>query len=245
MRKYLYISYVLVFLSCHEEVINEYSYDEYMSDGWEAFEYKNWPYGKELFNTGIDQASQNQNIAEAHSGLGWIYLYEANELSPISSNDNLRNALRDSAGMEFEKGQLQGSSNIDLSVWTDVLSGFSYDAVYKSDKFLSEYYNLTFYDPSKLDSMVVYSDLALAKTDTLLSLNPNYVFRYDECLNKNYIRILRAQIYFNLQENTKMFDELNLLTDEYECNSYVNNMPNAIECIALAFSNQCSKLTNP
>ena len=245
MRKYLYISYVLVFLSCHEEVINEYSYDEYMSDGWEAFEYKNWTYGKQLFQTGIDQASTNQNKAEAHSGLGWIYLYEANELSPISDNDSLRNALRVAAGTEFNKGQSEGSSNLDLSVWTDVLSGFSYDAVYKSDKFLSEYYNLTFIDPSKLDSMVLYSDLALAKTDTLLSLNPNYVFRYDECLNKNYLRILRAQIYFNLQENTKMFDELNLLTEEYQCNSSVNNMEDAIQCIASAFSNECSKLTNP
>ena len=57
MRKYLYISYALVFLSCHGEEITEYSYDEYMSDGWEAFEYGEWSTGKDLFQTGIDQAT--------------------------------------------------------------------------------------------------------------------------------------------------------------------------------------------
>ena len=231
-------------ISCHDEVIKEYSYDEYMANAWEAFEFKNWPYGKELFRTGIDQVSITENKAEAFSGLGWIYLYEANELSPVSTYDNLREALRDSASYYFGEAEQEGNSQITLSVWTDVLSGFSYDAVYKSDKFLSEYYNLTFDDPSKLDSMEVYSDLALIKTEELLSLNPDYIFRYDECLNKNYVRILRAQIYFNLKEYDNVYNELNLLSDEYQCDNAINHMEEAIECIAASFSNQCSKLTD-
>ena len=47
--------------------------------------------------------------------------------------------------------------------------------------------------------MVVYSDLALAKTDTLLSLNPNYVFRYDECF-KNVQKFLYSNQFGSLIE---------------------------------------------
>ena len=100
MRKILFIVFTLIIFSCEDisEKIDNYSYTQYMEDGWEAFVYKEWDLGKEIFNIGLLQDSEN--YSEAYSGLGWIYLYEANTM-PGQINEIKRDSLRNLPSFNF------------------------------------------------------------------------------------------------------------------------------------------------
>ena len=91
--------------------------------------------------------------------------------------------------------------------------------------------------------MIENTNYALSLTDELLALNSDYNFypyipldddfEYNLCINKNKIRILRAQLYFKLENYSNVYDELALLTDPYICpNDCPNNMQDAIYCIS-------------
>ena len=77
MKKILFIMLTLIIFSCEDisEKITNYSYLEYMEDGWEAFVYKEWDLGKEIFNIGLLQDSEN--YSEAYCS--YVDFYNKNE----------------------------------------------------------------------------------------------------------------------------------------------------------------------
>ena len=52
-------------------------YNDYMKEGWIAFQESEWDIAIDLFNIGLIQESTD--YSEAYSGLGWTYLYKANK----------------------------------------------------------------------------------------------------------------------------------------------------------------------
>jgi len=229
---------MLIVFSCEDisEQIGNYSYLEYMEKGWEGFVYKDWKYGKEAFNYGLLQDSEN--YSQAYSGLGWIYLFEANFL-PGELNSEYRTSLRDSSSIYFHLAYDEGMSN--EQSWSDVLAGMALLYNYKSDSLLSEYYDNIFIDNSLWDLMIENANDAIDLTDELLVLNQDYDFypytplddfEYNFCINKDYIRVLRSQLFFKIENYDNVYNELSLLTDEYVCpNGTPDNMQDAIYCM--------------
>ncbi len=239
MKKILFIMLTLIIFSCEDisEKITNYSYLEYMEDGWEAFVYKEWDLGKEIFNIGLLQDSEN--YSEAYSGLGWIYLFEANTL-PGQPNKSKRDSLRNLSAINFDLAYSEGLD--ENNSWSNILSGKAFLLNFKSDSLLAEYYNNIFIDNTLWDMMIENANDAISLTDQLLALNSNYNFypyiplddfEYDLCINKNKIRILRSQLYFKLENYSNVYDELSLLTDSFVCpDGTPNNMQEAIYCIS-------------
>ena len=239
MKKILFIVLTLIIFSCEDisEKITNYSYLEYMDDGWEAFVYKEWELGKEIFNVGLMQESDN--YSEAYSGLGWIYLYESN-IMPGDINKGTRDSLRNLSSINFNLAYQEGISN--NIAWSNILSGRAFLYNYKSDSLLSEYYNNIFIDNSLWDLMIENANEAIDLTDELLSINLDFNFypyiplddfEYDLCINKNNIRILRSQLFFKVENYSNVYNELSELTDEYVCpNGIPNNMQDAIYCMS-------------
>jgi|TARA_B100000131_G_scaffold177472_1_gene171267 hypothetical protein len=229
----------LIIFSCEDisEKITNYSYLEYMEDGWEAFVYKEWDLGKEIFNIGLLQDSEN--YSEAYSGLGWIYLFEANTL-PGQPNKSKRDSLRNLSAINFDLAYSEGLD--ENNSWSNILSGKAFLLNFKSDSLLAEYYNNIFIDNTLWDMMIENANDAISLTDQLLALNSNYNFypyiplddfEYDLCINKNKIRILRSQLYFKLENYSNVYDELSLLTDSFVCpDGTPSNMQEAIYCIS-------------
>ena len=143
MNKTLFILISFIIFSCEEisEKITNYSYLEYMEDGWEAFVYKEWNLGKEIFNIGLLQ--NNDNYSEAYSGLGWIYFFEANTL-PGEINNSIRDSLRNLSMINFNLAYLEGIYN--NNSWSNVLAGKAFLLNFKIDSLLAEYYNNIFID---------------------------------------------------------------------------------------------------
>ena len=232
---------MLIIFSCEDisEKITNYSYLEYMEDGWEAFVYKEFELGKEIFNVGLLQDSDN--YSEAYSGLAWIYLFESN-MMPGEINKTFRDSLRNLSAINFNLAYSEGKYN-DTS-WSNVLSGKAILSNYKADSLLAEYHNNIFIDNSLWDLMIESANSAIDFTDELLVLNQNYDFypylplddfEYNLCINKNYIRILRSQLFFKIENYNNVFDELSQLSDEYMCpNGVPNNMQDAIYCMSYA-----------
>ena len=239
MKKILFIVLTLIIFSCEDisEKITNYSYLEYMEDGWEAFVYKEWDLGKEIFNIGLLQDSEN--YSEAYSGLGWIYLFEANTL-PGQPNKSKRDSLRNLSAINFDLAYSEGLD--ENNSWSNILSGKAFLLNFKSDSLLAEYYNNIFIDNTLWDMMIENANDAISLTDQLLALNSNYNFHpyiplddfeYDLCINKNKIRILRSQLYFKLENYSNVYDELSLLTDSFVCpDGTPSNMQEAIYCIS-------------
>ena len=239
MKKILFIMLTLIIFSCEDisEKITNYSYLEYMEDGWEAFVYKEWDLGKEIFNIGLLQDSEN--YSEAYSGLGWIYLFEANTL-PGQPNKSKRDSLRNLSAINFDLAYSEGLD--ENNSWSNILSGKAFLLNFKSDSLLAEYYNNIFIDNTLWDMMIDNANDAISLTDQLLALNSNYNFypyiplddfEYDLCINKNKIRILRSQLYFKLENYSNVYDELSLLTDSFVCpDGTPSNMQEAIYCIS-------------
>ena len=239
MKKILFIVLTLIIFSCEDisEKITNYSYLEYMEDGWEAFVYKEWDLGKEIFNIGLLQDSEN--YSEAYSGLGWIYLFEANTL-PGQPNKSKRDSLRNLSAINFDLAYSEGLD--ENNSWSNILSGKAFLLNFKSDSLLAEYYNNIFIDNTLWDMMIENANDAISLTDQLLALNSNYNFHpyiplddfeYDLCINKNKIRILRSQLYFKLENYSNVYDELSLLTDSFVCpDGTPSNMQDAIYCIS-------------
>ena len=239
MKKILFIMLTLIIFSCEDisEKITNYSYLEYMEDGWEAFVYKEWDLGKEIFNIGLLQDSEN--YSEAYSGLGWIYLFEANTL-PGQPNKSKRDSLRNLSAINFDLAYSEGLD--ENNSWSNILSGKAFLLNFKSDSLLAEYYNNIFIDNTLWDMMIENANDAISLTDQLLALNSNYNFypyiplddfEYDLCINKNKIRILRSQLYFKLENYSNVYDELSLLTDSFVCpDGTPSNMQDAIYCIS-------------
>ena len=239
MKKILFIMLTLIIFSCEDisEKITNYSYLEYMEDGWEAFVYKEWDLGKEIFNIGLLQDSEN--YSEAYSGLGWIYLFEANTL-PGQPNKSKRDSLRNLSEINFDLAYSEGLD--ENNSWSNILSGKAFLLNFKSDSLLAEYYNNIFIDNTLWDMMIENANDAISLTDQLLALNSNYNFypyiplddfEYDLCINKNKIRILRSQLYFKLENYSNVYDELSLLTDSFVCpDGTPSIMQEAIYCIS-------------
>ncbi len=239
MKKILFIMLTLIIFSCEDisEKITNYSYLEYMEDGWEAFVYKEWDLGKEIFNIGLLQDSEN--YSEAYSGLGWIYLFEANTL-PGQPNKSKRDSLRNLSAINFDLAYSEGLD--ENNSWSNILSGKAFLLNFKSDSLLAEYYNNIFIDNTLWDMMIENANDAISLTDQLFALNSNYNFypyiplddfEYDLCINKNKIRILRSQLYFKLENYSNVYDELSLLTDSFVCpDGTPSNMQEAIYCIS-------------
>ena len=165
----------------------------------------------------------SENYSEAYSGLGWIYLFEANTL-PGQPNKSKRDSLRNLSAINFDLAYSEGLD--ENNSWSNILSGKAFLLNFKSDSLLAEYYNNIFIDNTLWDMMIDNANDAISLTDQLLALNSNYNFypyiplddfEYDLCINKNKIRILRSQLYFKLENYSNENDELSLLTDSFVC----------------------------
>ena len=235
MKKILFIILTLIIFSCEklEEQTEFLEYENYMQNGWIAFQSSEWDIALDLFNIGLNQASSNHS--EAYSGLGWTYLYKANRLYGLE-NQISRDSLRSLAGINFINAEIE--TKYDFDIWSDILAGITYIYSYKADSVWYKYYNDSdFQFDSYLESqMVEFSEMAINKSDELFefeaSLDSLYDFQFDSCVNRDNIRYLRAKTFLRLNQIEKMLDELNLITT-YQCLDIdtLSSIEQGIDCL--------------
>ena len=226
---------MLIIFSCEklEEQTEFLEYDNYMKDGWIAFQASEWDIASDLFNIGLNQASSNHS--EAYSGLGWTYLYKANR-SYGESNKSLRDSLRSLAGISFYNAEIE--TKYDFDIWSDILAGMTYIYSYRADSAWYMYYNdIDFqFDTNLEDEMIYYSQKTINKSDELFefesSLDSLYDFQFDSCVNRDNIRYLRAKTFLRLDQIDNMLIELNTITT-YDCSEVdtLISIEQGIDCL--------------
>ncbi len=230
----------MIVLSCSKlEEQSEYlEYDNYMKNGWIAFQASDWEIAADLFNIGLNQVSSN--YSEAYSGLGWTYLYQANKLYG-ESNRTIRETLRTMAENSFINAEKE--EKYDWDIWSDILVGNAYIYSYKADKALYTFYNDNDFqnDSSFYFLMLDFSDLTISKTDSLIAFDIEYDFQFDPCLNLDNVRYLRAKTFLRLNKIEDMLIELNSI-NTYSCSGIdtLVNIDQGIDCL----NNLSNLLTN-
>ena len=182
MRNILFIS-ILLLLSCDElaEQSALLSYEDYMVEGWFAFQSDQWDIAAQLFKNGLDQSSSN--YSEAYAGLGWTFLYKANSL-PGESYLSSRDSLRYMANINFYEAFDENPYNI--QVWLDVLAGLTYMNSYYADSLSSFIYNDNG-NQNLFNFMETHSLNVLQFSDELIELSDDndYSFQHDSCMLSN------------------------------------------------------------
>mgnify|MGYP001265244661 FL=1 len=253
MSKILFIVLTLLIFSCEklEEQTEFLEYDNYMENGWIAFQASDWDIAMDLFNIGLSQASSN--YSEAYSGLGWTYLYQANRLYG-ESNRSVRDTLRAKAEISFLNAEEE--DKYDWDIWSDILAGNTYINSYKADYAWYMFYNDDDFqfDPSLESDMIDYSEKTIKKSNDLFDFDSEYDFQFDPCVNMDNIRYLRAKTFLRLNSYIGLSDicieedicielmlnELNAITT-YSCSELetLSDIQEGIDCL-----NNLSSLLN-
>ena len=202
MIRILYILFTLIMISCSDYIEQEQilDYNEYLYQGWVAFETINIEnkYPKDSTNSyyydlatdmfdvseiALNYEFESQNLEgpyyKTYNGLGWTKLYFASEfLNP--EQHFIRDSLRIESKFYFDRANQSLNSQLDNNQILsqdkcDIFSGLSY----------AHYYNgLNYFD---FDSSLFFSE-------NLINECPLYTFEHDE-LDISNIHYLRAKIY--------------------------------------------------
>ena len=222
--KKIFTLLILFLFSCEEleEQTTPLSGNFYVFEGWNEFMAQDYDRAKEYFLATllVDEVSDSNYSAYAYSGLGWTAIYKAN-VNPGINNMALRDSLRtegidyfDSALSIIEDTTIVGiidslqSSLMYANVLAGVVFHTSYLAIDKAMEFYSDGSNDLVWKEA-----LNYSQLVISSSDSLLSIFADYDFEYDENINVEDIRLLRAQSYIRLSDFDNAAIEIQMITN--------------------------------
>ncbi|MBC8311861.1 MAG: hypothetical protein H8E72_06110 [Candidatus Marinimicrobia bacterium] len=217
--KKIFIILILFLFACEEleEQTTPLSGIFYVFEGWNEFMKQDYDRAKELFSATLlaDEGSETNYYDYAYAGLGWTAIYKAN-VNPGIDNRTLRENLRIEAIDHFESAdagvQLRleagDMSSLDSLLYANVMAGIVFNTGYLAlDKAMEFYSDGS--DNSVWSEALNYSQLVISFSDTLLNKFDDYDFEYDENINVDDIRLLRAQSFIRL--NNSDSDEVDYL----------------------------------
>ena len=192
----------------------------YVFEGWNAFMEQDYDRAKELFSATLlaDEGSETNYYDYAYAGLGWTAIYKAN-VNPGINNRTLRENLRSEAIDHFASADAgvqlrldaENMNNLDSLLYANVMAGRIFNTSYLAlDKAMEFYSDGS--DDSVWNEALDYSQLVITDSDTLLYKFADYDFEYDENINVNDIRLLRAQSYIRLGDFDSAKVEIELIT---------------------------------
>ncbi len=208
--KKIFIILILFLFACEEleEQTTPLSGIFYVFEGWNKFMEQDYDRAKELFSATLlaDEGSETNYYDHAYAGLGWTAIYKAN-VNPGIDNRTLRENLRKEAINHFQSASdgvevrlLAGDmSRLDSLLYANVMAGVVFNTGYLALDKAMEYYSYGS-DDSVWDAALSYSDSVIAYSDSLLSTFEDYDFEYDENINVEDIRLLRAHTYIRLSK---------------------------------------------
>ena len=208
--KKIFIILILFLFACEEleEQTTPLSGIFYVFEGWNKFMEQDYDRAKELFSATLlaDEDSETNYYDYAYAGLGWTAIYKAN-VNPGIDNRTLRENLRTEAINHFQSASdgvevrlLAGDmSRLDSLLYANVMAGVVFNTGYLALDKAMEYYS-DGSDDSVWDAALSYSDSVIAYSDSLLSTFEDYDFEYDENINVEDIRLLRAHTYIRLSK---------------------------------------------
>jgi len=193
----------------------------YVFEGWNEFMVQDYDRAKELFSATLlaDEGSETNYYDYAYVGLGWTAIYKANINQGIN-NRPLRENLRTEAINHFESAntgaQLRidagNMSSFDSLMYSNVLAGKIFNTWHLTLDRAVEF-SSDGQDPSVWAEALTYSDSLIARSDRLLEIFPDYDFEYDENINVDDIRTLRAYTFCRLSDYESAAVEIELITD--------------------------------
>jgi hypothetical protein len=235
--KKIFIILTLFLFSCEqlEEQTAPLSGIFYVFEGWNEFMKQDYDRAKELFSATLlaDEGSETNYYDYAYAGLGWTAIYKAN-VNPGIDNRTLRENLRIEAIDHFESASLGvdtriiagDMSGLDSLLYANVMAGVVFNTSYLAlDKAMEFYSDGS--DDSIWDEALNYSQLVISYSDSLLSTFEIYDFEYDENINVEDIRLLRAQSYIRLSDFESAALEIELITT-LDCNL---SQISVVECL--------------
>jgi len=221
--KHIYIILILFMFGCEEleEQTTPLSGIFYVFEGWNAFMEQDYDRAKELFSATLlaDEGSETNYYDYAYAGLGWTAIYKAN-VNPGINNRTLRENLRSEAIDHFASADAgvqlrldaENMNNLDSLLYANVMAGRIFNTSYLAlDKAMEFYSDGS--DDSVWNEALDYSQLVITDSDTLLYKFADYDFEYDENINVNDIRLLRAQSYIRLGDFDSAKVEIELNTE--------------------------------
>ena len=221
--KHIYIILILFIFGCEEleEQTTPLSGIFYVFEGWNAFMEQDYDRAKELFSATLlaDEGSETNYYDYAYAGLGWTAIYKAN-VNPGINNRTLRENLRSEAIDHFASADAgvqlrldaENMNNLDSLLYANVMAGRIFNTSYLAlDKAMEFYSDGS--DDSVWNEALDYSQLVITDSDTLLYKFADYDFEYDENINVNDIRLLRAQSYIRLGDFDSAKVEIELNTE--------------------------------
>ena len=235
--KNLFLILVIILFSCEEleEQTTPLSGIFYVFEGWNEFMNKDYERAKELFSATLlaDQNSETNYYDYAYAGLGWTAIYKAN-INPGVENRTLRENLRSEAINHFNSAELGiqirlDSSNmnqLDSLLYANIIAGKIFNTSYLSIDKAMEFYSDGSDDLVWLDALN-YSQLVISESDILLEVFSDYNFEYDESINVEDIRIVRAQSFIRLGDFASAVNEIEFI-NSLDCNL---SQISIIECL--------------
>ena len=221
--KHIYIILILFMFGCEEleEQTTPLSGIFYVFEGWNAFMEQDYDRAKELFSATLlaDEGSETNYYDYAYAGLGWTAIYKAN-VNPGINNRTLRENLRSEAIDHFASADAgvqlrldaENMNNLDSLLYANVMAGRIFNTSYLAlDKAMEFYSDGS--DDSVWNEALDYSQLVITDSDILLYKFADYDFEYDENINVNDIRLLRAQSYIRLGDFDSAKVEIELNTE--------------------------------
>jgi len=192
----------------------------YIFEGWNEFMAQDYDRAQELISATLlaDEGSETNYYDYAYAGLGWTAIYKAN-VNPGINNRTLRENLRSEAMDHFQSASERVEARIvagdmislDSLLYANVLAGKFFNISYLAlDKAMEFYSDGS--DDSVWDEALNYSQLVITDSEILLEKFPDYDFEYDENIDVNDVRLLRAQCYIRLGdfESAKIEIDLNI-----------------------------------
>jgi len=235
--KKIFIILILFLFACGEleEQTAPLSGMFYVFEGWTAFMRQDYDRAQEFFSATLlaDEGSETNYYDHAYSGLGWTAIYKAN-VNPGINNRTLRENLRTEAIDHFESADagvrlrlVAGNmSSLDSLLYANVMAGKIFNTSYLALDRAMEFYSDGF-DDSVWTQVLSYSQLVITDSEILLEVFDDYDFKYDENINVDDIRFLRAQSYIRLSNFESAATEIELITN-LDCNL---SQISVIECL--------------
>ena len=251
MKKLLPI--LFLFFSCESlgEQTEYLDYVSYIEEAWSAFELSDYETSINLFNLAINQTNSD-DLSDAYSGLGWVYLYKSNNLPGII-NDLERETLRENSFNYFKYAEDIDSDPISSSTKNDIRAGLTFLYNYYAEYQMFLYFNDNNININKGDIVTSINE-SLYESQLLIQNDNFYNFLHDDCIDIDNIRFLRSKMYLNLMnfDNSNSNNYFDLLVNElnainkFSCTDFTEfdniiNLGQAIECIGhiSEFFNSC------
>ena len=235
--KKIFIILIFFLLGCEklEEQTTPLSGIFYVFEGWNEFMDQDYDRAQELFSATLlaDLGSETNYYDYAYAGLGWTAIYKAN-VNPGINNKILRETLRAEAIDHFESAdegiQIRldaGNMNsLDSLLYANIMAGVVFNTSYLALDKAMEFYSDGL-DDSIWDEALNYSQLVISYSDTLLLKFDDYDFEYDENINVDDVRLLRAQSYIRLGNLENAAIEIELIPT-LDCNL---SQISVVECL--------------